>query len=313
MAGISSKALTGFSENKYKFNGGNELQSGEFVDGSGLELLNAVNRSYDPQLGRFWQVDELAEANWEWTPYNFAINNPIRFNDPLGLKEGPNDVKDLPEVVVTGMRKLSHNQMQSIYWQIRDAGGDFSQVRSAALRERLFRWDKTQRFLERYHESIREQDKIMLAVASWVIPTGQITKLRYLRYAAQLFKLKRGIHFTAGAVDLITQAIVNRGEITRTNFVSIASSTLIGNPFLSSVPGSFVNFSINGGLQFNRVSDPDIYKSIFLNTLGNEFGTKLGEGFRVGSTLPGGQFMGETLGATGASVIDEMSKIEDKK
>jgi hypothetical protein len=39
----------------------------------------------------------------------------------------------------------------------------------------------------------------------------------------------------------------------------------------------------------------------------------LGEGFRFGSTLPGGQFIGETLGATGASVIDEMSRIEDKK
>jgi hypothetical protein len=138
--------------------------------------------------------------------------------------------------------------MQAIYWQIRDQGMDFSRVKSGALRERLIRWDGIQRHMDRVHEMTREQDKIVLEVSSWVIPAGQIAKLRYLRYAAQLFKLKRGIHFTAGAVDLTTQTIVNRGDITKINFVSTASSTLIGNPFLSSVPGSLVNFSINSGL-----------------------------------------------------------------
>jgi RHS repeat-associated protein len=213
MAGISSKALTGFSENKYKFNGGNELQSGEFVDGSGLKLFDAVNRSYDPQLGRFWQVDELSDANWEWTPYNFTINNPIRFNDPLGLKEGPNDVKDLPEVVVTGLRKLSHNQMQSIYWQMRSRGMDFSTIQSNALRERLIRWDGIQRHMDRVHEMTREQDKMLLEAGSWFVPIGWLTKLKYTRYALNLFKWKRGPTvgrvFWSGGRDLAGVAAID--------------------------------------------------------------------------------------------------------
>jgi len=61
MAGISDKALKSqYHENKYRYNGGNELQSQEFSDGNGLELYDAQHRMYDPQLGRFGQIDPLA-------------------------------------------------------------------------------------------------------------------------------------------------------------------------------------------------------------------------------------------------------------
>jgi RHS repeat-associated protein len=211
MSGISSKALNNSPQNRYKFNGGNELQSGEFTDGSGLELYDAVNRGYDPQIGRFWQVDELAEANWEWTPYNFAINNPISFNDPLGLKEGPNDVKTLQEVVVTGKRKLTHNQMQSIYWQMRDQGMDFSRIKSDALRERLVRWDLIQRRMDRVHEMIREQDKVVLEVGSYFMPMGWLTKLKYVRNAINLFKWKRG-NAVANIAEEAAEQVIRYGD-----------------------------------------------------------------------------------------------------
>jgi RHS repeat-associated protein len=88
MAGISDKALKSqYVENKYRYNGGNELQNEEFSDGSGLEAYDANFRMYDPQLGRFWQIDPLAEINEDWGPYTFASDNPILFNDPLGLDD----------------------------------------------------------------------------------------------------------------------------------------------------------------------------------------------------------------------------------
>lgn len=38
----------------------------------------------DPALGRWWQVDPLANQLVWQTPYNSRDNNPIRYNDPEG-------------------------------------------------------------------------------------------------------------------------------------------------------------------------------------------------------------------------------------
>lgn len=66
--------------NKYKFNG-NEEQT-EF--NLGLSDFNA--RFYDPQLGRFIQVDPLADyaVQLNMTPYQFGWNNPVKYDDPTG-------------------------------------------------------------------------------------------------------------------------------------------------------------------------------------------------------------------------------------
>ena len=96
MAGISDKAIkTQYAQNKYRFNFGSELQNQEFSDGSGLETYDATFRMYDPQIGRFWQVDPLGELAEGWSPYAFVLDNPISLVDPLG------DTATLPAVTVT--------------------------------------------------------------------------------------------------------------------------------------------------------------------------------------------------------------------
>jgi RHS repeat-associated protein len=102
------------SSNSYLYNEGSELNQN-----SGW--YETFFRGYDPTLGRFHQVDPLANVSSSHTPYNYAYNDPVFFNDPNGDYVEPTLRSDKPvtydwtSVMIAGGMDGFSNVVSQIY------------------------------------------------------------------------------------------------------------------------------------------------------------------------------------------------------
>ncbi len=140
---------------KFQYNGK------EINEELGLDWYDFGARNYDPALGRWMNLDPLAEGMRRYSPYAYAFDNPVYFIDPDGMMpygpcgdkpcpEEPTDVKntrekiennkvvqaleDLGGLVDAGKQKLKQfgNNIKSLFTDTVDptvdAGDDFVEV-----------------------------------------------------------------------------------------------------------------------------------------------------------------------------------------
>lgn len=55
----------------------------------GIEMYDFSARMYDPQLGRTWQPDPMADKRVWMSPYSWVQNDPVNRIDPSGAIDGP--------------------------------------------------------------------------------------------------------------------------------------------------------------------------------------------------------------------------------